>query len=79
MAIKEGSCEESLLGEVEEVIEKVKDVRNVLQLLEMSLQINEDDGHVARSVTVIDKMLASVLEQDLALLREKVYGQSSKG
>lgn len=74
MSEEERFYEKNLHAEaIEEITEKMRDIRNVVQLLEISLKSNEDDGHIVRSVGVIDKMLASVVENDMPRLRGELY------
>ncbi len=46
-----------------DMIEKLEDIKNIGQLLEISLQANEDDPNIIRSVRIINRKLASVIEE----------------
>lgn len=54
----------------------IEDVRNIVQLLEISLTENKEDKHIIRSVNVIDKMLKSILVEDMNTLKELLLHQS---
>ncbi len=45
------------LDALETLTEQTKDTINILQLLEISLAENEDDPHIIRTITIIEKML----------------------
>lgn len=61
-----------LLDKVQQLHESLEDIKNVVQLLEMSLVNNGDDKHIVRSVNVINKMLNTVLNDDMVALRELI-------
>lgn len=48
-----------LAGEVKEELE---DIENVLQMLELSLEMNEDEEAVRRSVRIVRKMIRSLTD-----------------
>lgn len=48
---------------MKEIIEKLEDIKNIGQMLEISLQANEDDPNIIRSVSIINRELASVIEE----------------
>ena len=48
--------------ELEENIEEIRDAMNILQLLEVELSANEDDEHIIRTVSIVEKILKSSLE-----------------
>lgn len=64
--------ERNLLNKVETVQGNLEDIRNIVQLLKMSLLNNEDDPHICRSVDIIDKMLKSVIHEDMGELRNAI-------
>lgn len=47
---------------LEETLEELKDVINILQLLSVELSVNEDDEHILRSISVVEKMLQSTVK-----------------
>ena len=46
----------------ENLEEQIRDAMNILQLLEVELSVNEDDEHIIRTVSIIEKILKSSLE-----------------
>ena len=42
--------------------EQIRDAMNILQLLEVELSANEDDEHIIRTVSIVEKILKSSLE-----------------
>ena len=54
-----------------DMIEELEDIKNIGQMLEISLQANEDDPNVIRSVSIINRKLASVIEKATAGLDKK--------
>lgn len=57
--------------DIKDMIEKLEDIKNIGQMLEISLQANEDDPNVIRSVSTINRKLASVIEKATAGLDKK--------
>lgn len=57
--------------DIKDMIEKLEDIKNIGQMLEISLQANEDDPNVIRSVSIINRKLASVIEKVTAGLDKK--------
>lgn len=55
----------NLLQLVNDIQDKLYDIDNVLQLLDVSLSANNDDKSIIRSVQLIDKMVVSVIEYEL--------------
>ena len=49
--------------DIKDLIEKLEDIKNIGQMLEISLQANEDDPNIIRSVSIINRELASVIEE----------------
>lgn len=49
--------------DIKDMIEKLEDIKNIGQMLEISLQANEDDLNIIRSVSIINRELASVIEE----------------
>ena len=49
--------------DIKKMIEKLEDIKNIGQMLEISLQANEDDPNIIRSVSIINRELASVIEE----------------
>lgn len=43
--------------------EDMKDILNIVQLLTISLENNEEDEHVMRSVNVIQRLIKSVIDK----------------
>ena len=46
-----------------EIKEELEEVLNIMQLLEISLAENEDDGHIIRSLHVLQRMVKSVMDK----------------
>ena len=46
----------------ENIEEQIIDALNILQLLEVELSANEDDEHIIRTVSIVEKILKSSLE-----------------
>ena len=57
--------------DIKDMIEKLEDIKNIGQMLEISLQANEDYPNVIRSVSIINRKLASVIEKATAGLDKK--------
>ena len=49
--------------DIKDMIEKLEDIKNIGEMLEISLQANEDDPNIIRSVSIINRELASVIEE----------------
>lgn len=49
--------------DIKDLIEKLEDIKNIGEMLEISLQANEDDPSIIRSVSIINRELASVIEE----------------
>ncbi len=48
---------------LESIREDMKDILNIVQLLIISLENNEEDEHVIRSVNVIQRLIKSVIDK----------------
>lgn len=46
----------------ENIEEQIRDAMNILQLLEVELSANEDDEHIIRTVSIVEKILKSSSE-----------------
>lgn len=46
-----------------DMMEELEDIKNIGQMLEISLQANEDDPNIIRSVSIINRKLAAVMEK----------------
>ena len=46
-----------------DIKEELEEVLNIMQLLEISLAENEDDGHIIRSLHVLQRMVKSVMDK----------------
>ena len=46
----------------ENIEDQTRDAMNILQLLEVELSANEDDEHIIRTVSIVEKILKSSLE-----------------
>lgn len=57
---------------LEKLEDDVGDIRNIVQLLGMSLCNNEDDIHIIRTISVIDKMIEAVLKEDITGLKKVI-------
>lgn len=51
------------MEELKEIKEELEEVLNIMQLLEISLAENEDDGHIIRSLHVLQRMVKSVMDK----------------
>lgn len=47
----------------ESIREELEDILNIMQLLAVSLEDNEEDSHIIRSVHVIQKMIKAVIDR----------------
>lgn len=52
--------------DIKDIIEKLEDIKNIGELLAVSLEVNKDDLHIIRSVNIINRKLASVIEEATA-------------
>lgn len=52
--------------DIKDIIEELEDIKNIGQMLEISLQANEDDPNTIRRVSIINRKLASVIEEATA-------------
>lgn len=59
--------------EVENVEERLHDIKNVVQLLEISLTQNKDDDSVIRSVGLIRRMINTLISNDMLMLKDMIY------
>ena len=57
-----------------DMIEELEDIKNIGQMLEISLQANEDDPNIIRSVSIINRKLADVIEKATAEQDKKPGG-----
>lgn len=57
-----------------DMIEELEDIKNIGQMLEISLQANEDDPNIIRSVSIINRKLAAVIEKATAEQDKKSGG-----
>ena len=58
--------EKNMIKESEQAVEikeELEEVLNIMQLLEISLAENEDDGHIIRSLHVLQRMVKSVMDK----------------
>ena len=46
----------------ENIEEQIRDAMNIVQLLEVELSANEDDEHIIRTVSIVEKILKSSVE-----------------
>ena len=60
--------------DMKDMIEELEDIKNIGQMLEISLQTNEDDPNIIRSVSVINRKLAAVIEKATAEKDKKSGG-----
>lgn len=60
--------------DMKDLIEELEDIKNIGQMLEISLQANEDDPNIIRSVSIINRKLAAVIEKATAGLDKKQGG-----
>jgi len=60
--------------DIKDMIEKLEDIKNIGQMLEISLQANGDDPSVIRSVSIINRKLASVIKEAKAGKSEQSGG-----
>ena len=52
--------------DMKDMLEELEDRKNIGQMLESSLQANEDDLNIIRSVSIINRKLAVVIEKAMA-------------
>lgn len=64
---------EDIMVLAEQLEDDLEDVRNIIQLLEMSLESNQDDEHIIKSVSIIHKMVSAVMEKRVMELKEAVW------
>ena len=57
-----------------DMIEELEDIKNIGQMLEISLQTNEGDPNIIRSVSIINRKLAAVIEKAMAEKDKKPGG-----
>jgi len=60
--------------DMKDMIEELEDIKNIGQMLEISLQANEDDPNIIRSVSIINKKFAAVIEKAIAEQDKKSGG-----
>ena len=60
--------------DMKDMIEELEDIKNIGQMLEISLQTNEDDPNIIRSVSIINRKLAAVIEKAMAEKDKKPGG-----
>ena len=60
--------------DMKDMIEELEDRKNIGQMLESSLQANEDDLNIIRSVSIINRKLAAVIEKSTAEKDKKSGG-----
>ena len=60
--------------DMKDMIEELEDIKNIGQMLEISLQTNEDDPNIIRSVSIINRKLAAVIEKSTAEKDKKPGG-----
>lgn len=65
----------SVKNQIETLEEQTKDAINILQLLEVELSANEDDNHIIRTVSIVEKML----QEHLRTLQQQLNFNSDSG
>ena len=60
--------------DMKDMIEELEDIKNIGQMLEISLQANEDDPNIIRSVSIINRKFAAVIEKAIAEQDKKSGG-----
>ena len=60
--------------DMKDMIEELEDIKNIGQMLEISLQTNEDNHNIIRSVSIINRKLAAVIEKAMAEKDKKPGG-----
>lgn len=60
--------------DMKDMIEELEDIKNIGQMLEISLQANEDDPNIIRSVSIINRKLAAVIDKAMAEQDKKPGG-----
>lgn len=63
---------EEKIAILEKLEDDMGDIRNIVQLLGMSLCNNEDDTHIIRTISVIDKMIEAVIKEDINRLKKVI-------
>lgn len=61
-----------LLTAAEKLQTGLEDIKNIVQLLEMSLANNKDDEHIIRSVNIINRMIETSINEDTVALMETI-------
>lgn len=49
-------------------LEELYDLKTILQLLEISLQDNEDDNQITRTIQILNKMISAIVDKNNAFL-----------
>ena len=58
-----------------DIKEKLEDIKTIGQILAISLEANGDDPHIIRSVSIINRELASVIKE-ITIGQDKQSGGS---
>ena len=53
-------------------LEELYDLKTILQLLEISLQDNEDDNQITRTIQILNKMISAIVDKNNAFLGLKI-------
>lgn len=61
--------------DIKDIIEKLEDIKTIGQILAISLEANGDDPHIIRSVSIINRELASVIKE-ITIGQDKQSGGS---
>lgn len=61
--------------DIKDIIEKLEDIKTIGQILAISLEANKDDPHIIRSVSIINRELASVIKE-ITIGQDKQSGGS---
>lgn len=59
--------------DMKDMIEELEDIKNIGQMLEISLQTKEDNHNIIRSVSIINRKLAAVIDKATA---ERIKSQA---
>jgi hypothetical protein len=60
--------------DMKDMIEELEDIKNIGQMLEISLQTKEDNHNIIRSVSIINRKLAAVIDKATAEKDKKPGG-----
>lgn len=69
---------ERIILSAEQLEDSLEDIRHIIQLFELSLEGNQEDAHIIKSISIIHKMVNAVIEKEIVELKEAVWGEGKK-